>query len=290
MTGFAQGRYEFNNISLSLMIKSLNHRFLDQSFKGTGINQGTEKQFKEIIKNNVFRGKIEVVFDLFDANERTCNIQFNDRLSSEILDELLHFKKRYREVSLSMDPLLRIPMIFHLDLQPDNFNEFEKEEIHKFMVRVFDEFLLSREQEGKAIQEDLLSSIEKIQTELTFLESEAGKLEQELFDKFKEKMSKFLRDYEIDERRILQEAAILAEKSCVNEEVNRLGTHNQRLKELLSDENLEIKGREADFLAQEMQRETHTIASKTTSMDVHKHVLNIRREVEKIKQQVQNVE
>jgi uncharacterized protein (TIGR00255 family) len=88
----------------------------------------------------------------------------------------------------------------------------------------------------------------------------------------------------------VQEAAILAEKSCINEEISRIGTHNKRLRELLTDNAIETKGREADFLAQEMQRETHTIASKTTSMEVHKHVLNIRREIEKIKQQVQNVE
>jgi uncharacterized protein (TIGR00255 family) len=260
------------------------------SFKGTGVNQTTEKLLKEIIKSQVYRGKIEVVFDLFDANERTCNIQFNERLSSEILDELLHFKKRYKEVSLSMDALLRIPMIFRLDYQPDNFNPYEKEEIRKFMESVYEEFLQSRDDEGRAIQADLLGCIGKIEGELKFLENEAGKLEQELFVKFKEKMAKFLREYEIDDRRILQEAAILAEKSCVNEEINRLGTHTKRLKDLLQDEELEIKGREADFLAQEMQRETHTIASKTTSMEVHQHVLNVRREVEKIKQQVQNVE
>jgi uncharacterized protein (TIGR00255 family) len=290
MTGFAQGRFEFNNISLSLLFKSLNHRYLDVSFKGTGINPTTEKLFKEVIKAKISRGKVEVVFDLFDANQRKCNIQFNEQLSTEILDELLYFKKRYKEISLSLDSLLRIPMIFHLDYQPDNFNPHEKEEIRKFIERVFEEFLQSRVEEGKAIQQDLLASIEKIDNELVSVEKESEKLENELFLKFKEKMNRFLKDYEIDERRILQEAAILAEKSCINEEIKRLGSHNKRLKELLTDDSLEVKGREADFLAQEMQRETHTIASKTTSLEAHRFVLNIRREIEKIKQQVQNVE
>jgi uncharacterized protein (TIGR00255 family) len=290
MTGFAQGRYEFNNISLSLVFKSLNHRFLDMSFKGTGINPTTEKMLKEIIKSQVSRGKVEVVFDLFDANQSKCNIQFNEKLSSEIMDELLYFKKRYKEISLSLDSLLRIPMIFHLDYQPDNFNPHEKEEILKFIKRVFAEFLESRVQEGKSIQDDIITSIKKVDSQLMHVEKEADILENELFLKFKEKMARFLKEYEVDDRRILQEAAILAEKSCINEEVKRLTTHNKRLKELLLDESLDVKGREADFLSQEMQRETHTIASKTTSMEIHKSVLNIRREIEKIKQQVQNVE
>jgi uncharacterized protein (TIGR00255 family) len=290
MTGFAQGRYEFNNISLSLVFKSLNHRFLDMSFKGTGINPTTEKMLKEMIKSKVSRGKVEVVFDLFDANQSKCNIQFNEKLSSEILDELLYFKKRYKEISLSLDSLLRIPMIFHLDYQPDNFNPHEKEEINNFIQGVFEEFLESRKQEGQSIQDDIIASIQRVSEQLKLVEQEAGKLEDELFLKFKEKMTRFLKEYEADDRRIMQEAAILAEKSCVNEEINRLSTHNKRMLELLSDDSLDVKGREADFLAQEMQRETHTIASKTTSMDVHKSVLNIRREIEKIKQQVQNVE
>ncbi|UCH97075.1 MAG: DUF1732 domain-containing protein [Candidatus Aminicenantes bacterium] len=291
MTGFAQGRFEFDSFSLNIMFKSLNHRFLDIIFKGTGINPTTEKLIKEIVKNRVFRGKIEVVFDLFDNNQRKCNIHFNEGLSAEILDELLLFKKRYKDkIGLSLDSLLKIPMIFHLDYLPEDYTKEEEEEIRCSIESVFSDFLKSREQEGGWILKNLLESIEKIESHAAVIEAEADKVEKELFLKFKERMSKYLKESEIDERRILQEAAILAEKGCINEEIHRLATHTKRLKELLTDEGLEAKGREADFLAQEMQRETHTIASKTTSMEVHEHVLYARREIEKIKQQVQNVE
>jgi len=290
MTGFAQGRFEFDNISLNIIFKSLNHRYLDFSLKGTGINPTTEKIIKEALKNRAARGKIEVVFDLFDASQRKCNIQFNEQLSSEILDELLYFKKRYKEVSMSLDSLLRIPMIFHLDYMPENYSELEIQQIKSAIEKVLSEFLQSRQQEGNAIKLDLLASIEKIGQLVKILENDSTTIEKELYTKFKEKIARFLAEYEVDERRIAQEAAILAEKACINEEINRLSTHANRLKELLEDDSLEIKGREADFLAQEMQRETHTIASKTTSMEIHKHVLNVRREIEKIKQQVQNVE
>lgn len=290
MTGYAQGRYEFNNISLSIVFKSLNHRFLDVSFKGTGINPTTEKIIKDTLKNRVFRGKIEVVLDMFDSDQRKCNIHFNDHLSGEILDELLYFKKKYKDVTLSLDSLLKIPMIFHLDYFTENYSDYERSELTRFITSVCDEFLQSRTNEGQAILTDVMASIEKLENSLKSVEAEAGNVEKELYLKFKEKIARFLKDFEIDERRIAQEAAILAEKGCINEEINRLGTHTKRLKEMLLHDHIEVKGREADFLAQEMQRETHTIASKTTSLEIHKEVLNIRREIEKIKQQVQNVE
>jgi len=293
MTGFAQRRFVFNGLSLHIIIKSLNHRFLDISFKGTGINPTTEKLIKDIARNRVFRGKLEVMFDIFDSDQRKCDIHFNDRLSWEILDKLLPFKKRYKnKIGLSLDALLKIPMIFHLDYLAENYTQEEKDEIQRSLESVFADFLKSREQEGKSIAENIGKSIEEIEHRLGFVEKEADQVENELFLKFKEKIEKYLKEFEheVEERRILQEAAILAEKSCVNEEINRLATHARRLKDLLVDETLEVKGREADFLAQEMQREAHTIASKTNSMKVHEHVLHIRRAIEKIKQQVQNVE
>ncbi len=291
MTGFAQGRFEYNNISMNIIFKSLNHRFLDITLKGTGINATTEKLLKETIKNRICRGKLEITFDIFDFSQRKCDIHFNEQLSSDILDELLQFKRKYKEkISLSMDSLLRIPMIFHLDYTPDNYSDDELKSINEAIEKVFKEFLNSRENEGKAIMADICSSLEKIENSLVFIEKEAAAIENELFLKFKERIIKYLKEFEVDDRRIVQEAAILAEKACINEEINRLSTHNKRLKELLLDDTVEIKGKEADFLSQEMQRETHTIASKTTSMEVHKHIINIRREIEKIKQQVQNVE
>jgi uncharacterized protein (TIGR00255 family) len=160
----------------------------------------------------------------------------------------------------------------------------------RFIEKVFKEFLQTREAEGAYILKDLLSSISKIEKNTRYLKKNAYNVEQELFLKYKEKIKKIMQDTEIDEKRILQEAAILAEKSCINEEINRLEAHTSRLKILLKDKAVEIKGREADFLAQEMYRETHTMASNTDSQETLQAVLEARREIEKIKQHVQNVE
>lgn len=291
MTGFAQGRFEFSNMSLHILFRSWNHRFLDIYFKGTGVTPETEKLIREVIKDRVFRGKIEIVFDLFQSDQSKYNVQLNDRLLTDILDELLFFKRRYKEkVNLSMDALLKIPMIFRLDYTDNHFDERDAADIRASVQKVFEEFLISRREEGKAILKDLQAKVETIETSLKLIKKAADQLEKSIFTKYKEKIGKYLEEFDIDERRIVQEAAVMAEKGCINEEVQRLEIHARRLKHLINDTHMEVKGREADFLTQEMMRETHTIASKTNSMEIHDHVLEIRREIEKIKQQVQNVE
>ena len=117
-----------------------------------------------------------------------------------------------------------------------------------------------------------------------------ARTEEALLEQYRKKLEKFLAEHHFEEKRILMEAAILAEKSCIAEEINRLVTHTQRLRGLLTDDAITIKGREADFLTQEMQRETHTIAAKANSLEIHEIILLIRREIEKIRQQVQNLE
>ena len=291
MTGFAQGRTEFNDISINISFKSLNHRFLDVSFKGTGITPKSEKLLKEIIKEKIIRGKLEIIFNLFDSRNKRFNIQFNENLLIEILDKLHPIRERYGEtVDLTLDFLLKIPMIFHLEYISDNFEESDWNKMKRFIEKVFKEFLQTREMEGQYILKDLLASIKTIENNIKVFKKNSENLTQTLFLKYKERIDKVLQEYEMDEKRILQEAAILAEKSCINEEINRLETHTRRLKELLKDKKAEKKGREADFLAQEMQRETHTIASKTDSQEILHTILETRREIEKIKQQVQNVE
>jgi uncharacterized protein (TIGR00255 family) len=291
MTGFAQGRFEINNMSLHIIIRSWNHRFLDIVYKGIGITPESEKMIKDIVKDRVTRGKIEVVFDLFQSDQNKYNIQLNDRLLTDVLDELMFFKRKYKErIGLSMDSLLKIPMIFRLDFADGQFDERDAADIRKCIEKVFGDFLASREQEGAAILKDLKTCIDKIEGNLASIKQESEQLENTIFMKYKEKISRYLDEFDVDERRIAQEAAILAEKSCINEEIHRLETHTKRLKDLVNDGRLDSQGREADFLSQEMLRETHTIASKTGSLEIHEQVMEIRREIEKIRQQVQNVE
>jgi uncharacterized protein (TIGR00255 family) len=291
MTGFAEGRFEFDAITLNISFRSWNHRFLEVSLKGSGINPESEKWIKDIMKDRVSRGRIEVSFDLFQQDQSKYAIQLNEPLLTGVLDKLVRLKEQYGEhLSLSMDALLKIPMIFRLEYSAEHFAEKVELEIRGCIEKVFSDFLLSRETEGQAMAAGLLDNCDKIQANLEIIRAHADQVEKELFTKFKEKIAKYLGELEVEERRIVQEAAIMAEKGCINEEIQRLETHVKRFKDLVHDTRLSVKGKEGDFLAQEMIRETHTISAKTTSMDIHEQVMEIRREIEKIKQQVQNIE
>ncbi len=291
MTGFAQRRFTFNKYAVNVSIKSLNHRFLDISVKGSGVTPVTEKLVKDILKKDLVRGKVEVVFDLFMMDSGKWDIQFNEYLLEDILDKVLHFSKKYKDnVSLSLDPFLKIPMIFHLDSLDDELAEEDYDDIKESVQSVFEEFIETRNEEGKAVQKDLTRSLKKIDEALEHITESSVDLEKELFESYMEKMRKYLAETDVDERRIVQEAAIAAEKSCISEEINRLKTHCLRMGKLVKSKSAASKGREGDFLTQEMLRETHTISAKTYSPDIQDQVILIRREIEKIKQQIQNVE
>jgi uncharacterized protein (TIGR00255 family) len=291
MTGFAQGRRSGSDFSMFVSFKSYNHRFLDLNFRGTGITPQFEKTIKELLRQKVYRGKIEIMFDFFETNPRKWDIQFNEMLLDEILEKVVRAKKKYKgELNLSLDSLLRFPMIFHLDYRFEDIDEKKSKQIRKTIEDVFREFLQSRITEGESIFKDMQTSIQKIGDAVKVVEKSASKLERENFQRLKERIMKVVNDIEIDEKRVAQEAAIAAEKSCIVEEVNRLKLHNKKLLQLGKDRKTNTKGREMDFLCQEMQRETYTIGSKINSMNLHDHILLIRREIEKIRQQIQNVE
>lgn len=291
MTGFAQGRTCEDDFSMFISFKSLNHRFLEMNFKGTGISPQFEKSIKELFKEKVFRGKIEIRFELFESNPDKWDIQFNEALLDEILKKVSTVQKKHgNHLRLSLDSLLRIPMIFHLDYIFDDLEPEKSRKINRTIKKVFTQFHQNRIAEGQAILGDLTASIQIIRENITMVEKEAKRLEKENFQKYREKIHRFLNGVEVDEMRIAQEAAITAEKYCIIEEINRLKAHCQSFRKLAASKQVSTKGRELDFLCQEMQRETYTIASKINSPSIHDRILLIRREIEKMRQQIQNVE
>ena len=291
MTGFAQERFQFRDFSLFVSFKSYNNRYLELSFKGSGVSAASEKIVKEMFKDRLQRGKIEIVLDLFQRSPRQWDIKLNTGLLEEILARLAPLQEKYgRSLALPLDTLLRLPMVFHLDHDPEHLCRTDQLSIKKAIAKVFAAFLENRRQEGRCILRDLLASIAAIESLSKSIHAREKDFEKEVFRNYRKKIEKFVRDLPIDEKRIVQEAAISADKTSIAEEINRLRTHTQRLKRLLHDKSIASQGREADFLTQEMQRETHTIAAKTSCLDIHQQILLIRREIEKIRQQVQNIE
>ncbi|MFH2108374.1 MAG: DUF1732 domain-containing protein [Chrysiogenia bacterium] len=291
MTGFAQGRFNFKDFSLFISFKSYNNRYLEINFRGSGISAVSEKLIKELLKDKLQRGKVEVVFDLFQRGSRQWDIKLNTGLLEEIMEKIAPLQKKYGPgLNLSLDSLFKLPMVFHLDHDPELLSPKDQLKMKRAIARIFASFLESRRQEGRCILKDLLAGIDKIEKYSKSIRVRERDFEKEVFRNYRKKIERFVKDMPIDEKRIVQEAAISADKTSIAEETNRLRTHTQRLKRLLQDKNIVTQGREADFLTQEMQRETHTIAAKTSCLDIHRQILLIRREIEKIRQQVQNIE
>jgi uncharacterized protein (TIGR00255 family) len=291
MTGFAQGRFTFRDFSLHVSFKSYNNRYLEIAFKGSGISAASEKMIKEMLKSRLQRGKVEIVFDLFLSSQKNWDVQLNADLLAKILRQVAPLQQKFGPgLSLSLDGLLRLPMVFRLDSDLERLGRRDQADIRRSLDRVFDQFLESRRQEGESIGRDLMDSLALIESRVRVVASREKQYEKEMFAGYKKKIARFVRGTAVDEKRIAQEAAISAEKGSIAEEINRLRTHCQRLKTLLKDRAQNTVGREADFLSQEMLRETHTIAAKTGCLDIHQHILTIRREIEKIRQQVQNIE
>lgn len=291
MTGFAQGRFHFKHFSLFIAFKSYNNRYLEVSFKGSGVSAASEALIKEMMKDKLQRGKVEIVFDLFQQGPGQWDVTLNTSLLEDILQRLAPLQEKFgRERGLPLDALLKLPMVLHLDHDPERLSPKDQAAIRRAAAKVFAAFLASRAQEGLCIQRDLLAGIALIEERIRSLRAREKECERDAFDNYRRKIAKFLKDLPVDEKRIVQEAAISADKTSIAEETNRLQTHAQRLRRLLLDRSVATHGKEADFLSQEMLRETHTIAAKTASLDIHQQILLIRREIEKIRQQVQNIE
>ncbi|MCU0236737.1 MAG: YicC family protein [Acidobacteria bacterium] len=291
MTGFAQGRFHFKHFSLFISFKSYNNRYLEVSFKGSGISAAVEAMIRDMMKDKLQRGKVEVVFDLFHQGPGQWQVTLNTPLLEDILKRLAPLQEKYgRQGGLPLDALLKLPMVLRLDHDPERLGARDLAALRRVAARVFSAFLASRAQEGAGIQRDLLAGIALIEERIRVLRAGEKECERDAFENYRKKIAKFLKDLPVDEKRIVQEAAISADRSSIAEEANRLQTHARRLKRLLLDRGAATRGKEADFLSQEMLRETHTIAAKTGSLDIHQQILLIRREIEKIRQQVQNVE
>ncbi len=289
MTGFARGSFHFRNFSLFVSFKSYNNRYLEVNFKGSGVSAPAEKIIREMMREKLQRGKVEVVVDLFRQGPGQWDINLNTSLIEEIMKRLAPLQKKFG-LNLTLDSLLKLPMILHMDLDPERLSQRDQTAIRRSVAKVFAAFLESRAQEGGCIQHDLLTSIKRIEVLIKGIHVHEKEFERDVFRNYRKKIEKFLKDLPIDEKRIAMEAAISADKASITEEINRLKTHVQRLKSLLQDTSIATQGREADFLSQEMLRETHTIAAKTGSLDIHQQILLIRREIEKIREQVQNIE
>lgn len=288
MTGYGRHQETIDSMNITVEIKSVNHRYFDFSSRTPRIYGFLDEKLKSFVQSKVARGKIE------------CNVQVDNLEDDSVVVEINHsLAKGYVEAfkslseSYGIDNNLNAGILARFnDVLLIRKEEADEEKIWSAVKAVaetaVDKFILMRKVEGEKLRDDICSRADNILEKVEYVESRSPETVKEYTQKLLTRMNDVLSGVNVDEARILTEAAIYADKIAVAEETVRLRSHLEQLKGFFESE--EAIGRKMDFLVQEINREANTIGSKACDVEIARCVLDIKSEVEKIREQVQNIE
>ena len=287
MTGYGRGNITKNEREYQIEIKSVNHRYLDISVKMPRQLSYLEDSIKKEISNKVKRGKIDV-FIIFNNNSlEGRTIKINTELAHAYIEELKQLAKNENILSdIQVTEISKYPDV--LNIQNEQDDDKIKEEVIEVLNDAIDNFISMRQAEGIKISEDLLKRLDYIQEKVNEIYKFSTGLIEEYVVKLETRIKEFLKDQEIDKQRLAQEVVIYADKCSVEEEITRLNSHILQFKNLLNSD--EAVGKKLDFIVQEMNRETNTIGSKANNLNITNNVIDLKTEIENIREQIQNIE
>lgn len=288
MTGYGRAQEVIGSKDITVEIKAVNHRFFEFNARVPRSYGYIEEPIKSMLQSKVSRGKIEVNVTLYNVDAPNEDVTVNIELARDYLNAL-----RVASHVLDIEDDLKLSDLISFN---DIFTIRKKEEDEDAVVaavlavseKAAESFIGMREAEGAKLKEDLLLKLSSIETSVADIESRASFLSEDYRTRLFQKLSDILHDTQIDEQRILTEAAIFAEKVAVDEETVRLRSHIAQFRQLL-DADAPV-GRKLDFLIQEFNREANTIGSKVQNVDITKIVVEIKSDIEKIREQIQNIE
>lgn len=288
MTGF--GRYEVSNdnYKITVELKSVNHRYLDVTTKMPKKLNMFDNAIRAQIKEYLERGKVDVFIQFEDYTSGQENVKYNADIAKEYLQYLIQMSEELGlENDIRISSLSRFPEVFTME-EVALDEEALLNQLKESLKGALTQMVASREAEGERLKTDLLEKLDTMTSYVQFIEERSPKIIEEYRQKLTDKIRDLLEDVKIDEGRIAQEVTIFADKVCVDEEIVRLKSHITSTKEaLLSGEAV---GRKLDFIAQEMNREANTILSKTTDIEISNMGIDLKTLIEKVREQIQNIE
>lgn len=288
MTGYGRSRQLLDGREILVEIKSVNHRYFEFAARVPRAYGYLEEKLKSFLQGKVSRGKIEVSVSVYNIEGKDAQIEVNRSIAQGYIDALRSANETLGlDDDLQLSNLLRLPDIFNV------IKTVEDEEVIWNDVKVaaeeaLDNFVSMRCAEGLKMREDIESRLVYIESLVDEVEKRSPMVTEAYRQRLYGKICEILADKKIDEQRILTEAAIFSEKTAVDEETVRLKSHIQQFRGLLNAE--ESVGRKLDFLIQEFNRESNTIGSKAQDVEITKIVLELKSEIEKIREQIQNIE
>ncbi|KUO52451.1 MAG: hypothetical protein APF76_05300 [Desulfitibacter sp. BRH_c19] len=288
MTGYGRGETTGEGRKWIVEAKSVNHRFLDISIKlPRGITL-LEERIRGEIKKKIARGRIDVYVKIQDEGEQKRQVKLDKELSKayySALEEISDILPVMKEIK-TMD-IANMPEVLGIE-EPEEDLDLYWSLLQKSLVNAIQQMVNMREKEGQELYKDLSLKADFIHGSCKHLKEQAPSVVNEYQDKLSKKLKDALSGWEVDDNRLLTEVAIMSDRMSIDEEIVRLESHLKQLKkELLSGESV---GRKLDFLIQELNREANTIGSKSSNYDISSLVVNIKTDIEKMREQVQNVE
>ena len=288
MTGFGRGEATVDGRDIVVEIKSVNHRYFEFNCRTTRGYSFLEEKLKSYIKDSVKRGKIDVYVSLTQKEDTELVVKINESLAQGYINALKKLSQEYGiKDDISVSTVSAYSDIFQVRKTPE-----DEEEVWNAVKPVLDSalknFISMRETEGEKMKADVMDRAERILSIVSEIELRSPERVKEYEARLKEKIQELLGSAEYDEQRIITEVAIFGDKVAVDEETVRLRSHFDQLKVLMNGDG-EV-GRKLDFIIQEMNREANTIGSKANDSDLAHKVVDIKAEIEKIREQIQNLE
>ena len=288
MTGFGRCEVAENNRKFTVEIKSVNHRYLDVNIKMPKKLNFFESAIRAELKNYISRGKVDLFISYEDYTENHANIRYNRELAAEYRKYLRQMQEEFGlEDDIRVSTLSRYPEVFTMEEQNVDEGELWKE-LRKAIQGAAESFVQTRVAEGERLREDLLQKQDGMLGLVDFIAERSPRIVQEYRQKLEERVKDLLGDAQVDESRLLTEVTIFADKVCVDEELVRLRSHIETTKATLQEGG--SIGRKLDFIAQEMNREANTTLSKSNDLEVSNCAIELKTEIEKVREQIQNIE
>ena len=287
MTGFGRGKYENEGREYLVEIKSINHKYCDIGIRLPRSLNGIEYKIRQEVANYISRGKIDVYIEFKDNTADESSICFNKDLAKLYIKDLQELGKETGiDCDFNVIDIAKMPDVLKRDDETDEDLIFN--EVCIALKEAVDKFIEMRNFEGNKLKEDIERRLDILESKVSEIVEKSTGLVDEYITKLEERIKEMLRTDVIDETRLAQEVVIYSDKVSVEEEITRLKSHLSQFRKLLQEPS--PIGKKLDFLTQEINRETNTIGSKTSSLEVTNLVVDLKTEIENIREQIQNIE
>ena len=288
MTGFGRCEAVTDECKISVEIKAVNHRYLDLSIKMPKKFNYFEAAMRTLLKDYIQRGKVDVFITYEDYTEVQVSLKYNSTLAAEYMKNFEKMAEQFGlEDDVTVSMLSRCPEVLTMEQVPED-EEHMWAMLQEVLKGAAENFVETRLREGENLKNDLIGKLDHMLSMVDFIEERSPKILEEYRQRLGDKVRELLQNSTIDESRILTEVTVFADKICVDEETVRLRSHIEGMKkELLAGGSV---GRKLDFIAQEMNRESNTILSKSNDLEISDQGILLKTEIEKVREQIQNIE